>query len=423
MTTSLSIRQLKTGITIRYVMALSLIAILSTFAFFFLHSALNDSDSTAYIVNISGKQRMLSQHIALDAHNIYENLLHHREGRQLHNNLSRQSLVKNIQKMLEANQMLSSGELLNKQKVELSPEIHEMYFGQMNIAQRVKQYTSNANKILETSGYEQVHKIVDLINLQAEPLLIDLNKVVQQYEIEGEKRLAEIRKMEVIVWVATILMLFVEALFIFQPMVNHIIKLSGAEERFIEKLQYEVKIRTLNLEQANQKLEDLASHDPLTRLKNRLNLEYDLEEIVKQHIKHHAPYAVLMFDIDWFKKVNDEYGHDVGDLVLVEVAQLLKHVVRQGDKVYRFGGEEFVILLNRVSFKDAVTRAEKIREEIENHLFETSEYKLRKTVSGGLYHSSLRKINNLKIILKLVDEALYESKSKGRNRVTNVRPG
>ena len=87
-----SVQKLKTDITIRYAIALFLIAVLSTFAFFFLHSAIKDSDSTAYIVNVSGKQRMLSQHIALDVHRIHISLLHHRKDKQLHNNISRQLL-------------------------------------------------------------------------------------------------------------------------------------------------------------------------------------------------------------------------------------------------------------------------------------------------------------------------------------------
>jgi len=416
-----SVRQLKISITIRYAVALSLIAILSTFAFFFLHSALKDSNSTAYIVNISGKQRMLSQHIALDVHRIHESLLHHEGHSHIHSNLSRQLLIQNTEEMLIANKMLSTGKLLNKQSVELSPAIDEMYFDQMNLDERVKQYTSTAKQILEISNYQQAHGIVEIINLQSEQLLVDLNKVVHQYEIEGEKKLSDISQLEIIVWISTLFMLFFVALFIFQPMVQHIIKLSEAEERSIENLQQQVEIRTLYLQQANQKLEDLASHDPLTRLRNRLNFEQDLEEIVKQHIKHHSPYAVLMLDIDWFKKINDDYGHDVGDLVLVEIAGILKHTVRQEDKVYRIGGEEFVILLNRVSFEDATKKAEKIRIAIENYDFKTKESILKKTVSGGLYHSSLKEIKDLKTILKFVDEALYESKSKGRNRVSHVQ--
>ncbi len=421
MSKNLSIRTLRRSITLQYTIALSLIATLSTVAFFFLGSALEGSSNTAFIVNISGKQRMLSQHIALDVHRIHEDLLHEKVSNIESHNRKKLLLTKHIQEMLVANKMLSSGILPDKQNIELSPVIYDMYFGQMNLNQRVKDYVSIAEKITISTDYNQANKFVDILNLQSEPLLVDLNKAVQQYEIEGENKLLSIKTMELAVWGSTIFILLIEAIFIFQPLVRKIVKLTETEERSIENLQHEVEKRTLHLEQANQKLENLASHDPLTRLKNRLNLESDLEDIMHQHDMHQAPYAVLMFDIDWFKKVNDTYGHDAGDVVLIEFANLLKQSVRQGDWVYRIGGEEFVILLNRATYEDTLIKAENIRKSIEKHTFTINDAKIKKTVSGGLYHSSLKNIKNVKEILKLVDNALYISKSKGRNRVSNIQ--
>jgi len=182
----------------------------------------------------------------------------------------------------------------------------------------------------------------------------------------------------------------------------------------------ELKVEHQQLKQVNYKLADLASHDHLTGLRNRLNMERDIEQLIQQHKKHHAPYAVLMFDIDWFKKVNDIHGHAVGDFILIEVAKLLMQDVRQDDRVYRAGGEEFVIVLNRISLEDTLYRAEKIRASIENHPFKIKKIAVSKTISGGLYHSSLIKVDKVERVLKLVDDALYESKSKGRNQITNA---
>jgi len=187
-----------------------------------------------------------------------------------------------------------------------------------------------------------------------------------------------------------------------------------------ELVEKALKLEAFLLKQANEKLEVMAHHDPLTGLRNRLNMEQDIEDIILQHSKHHAPFAVLMFDIDWFKKVNDKYGHDMGDFVLIEVAKLLRAAIRREDKVYRAGGEEFMVLLNRISLEDTVYRAEKIRSSIEEHVFKSDDNKTLKTISGGLYHSSLIKTAKVERILKLVDDALYESKSKGRNQITNV---
>jgi len=409
--------KLQTNLTRRYAFALSLIAVLSTGAFAALYSALQDSNHTAFIVNISGKQRMLSQHIALDVHRVYKTAFN---KDSLANNSSKQLLLKNTQEMLKANQALSSGNLRNEQHVEISTDIYEMYFGEKDISSRVKNYTINAVRILDASNLQQAKKIVDLIDTQSESLLMDLNAVVKQYEIEGDQNLLNIQIMEIVIWITTIFILLLEVIFIFQPMIQHILHLAEAEERSIENLQNQVNIRTLSLQQANQKLETLASHDPLTGLKNRLNFEQDLEYIVEQHVKNHCPYAILMFDIDFFKQVNDAHGHDVGDLVIVDTANLLKQSIRQEDKVYRIGGEEFIIVLNRVTHKAATGKAEDIRQSVEDHIFHADGVTLKKTISGGLYHSSVRESESLKEILKLVDDALYSSKQNGRNQISHV---
>ena len=153
----------------------------------------------------------------------------------------------------------------------------------------------------------------------------------------------------------------------------------------------------------NIKLEDIALYDPLTGLKNRFYLESDIKKVIDNYHLNHAPYAVLMFDIDWFKEVNDTYGHDVGDKVLKELSAILKSSVREEDKVYRVGGEEFVILLNRIAYKDTIALAEKIRRLIEQHIFKVADKEFSKTISCGLFHSSMMQVNDVKYVLKLVD--------------------
>ncbi|RLA75922.1 MAG: hypothetical protein DRG78_20050 [Epsilonproteobacteria bacterium] len=173
------------------------------------------------------------------------------------------------------------------------------------------------------------------------------------------------------------------------------------------------------LANSNVKLKDIALYDPLTGLRNRFYLERDIENVILHHKEHNAPYATLMFDIDWFKEVNDTYGHDIGDEVLKELSQILQSSVREEDKVYRAGGEEFVILLNRITYKQTKNIAEKIRLLIQNHTFKVKNEEFSKTISAGLYHSSLIHVDDVKTVLKLIDNALYESKTNGRNRVTN----
>ncbi len=81
-------------------------------------------------------------------------------------------------------------------------------------------------------------------------------------------------------------------------------------------MQHQVQMRTLHLEHANKQLSSLAGHDPMTGLFNRLSLEVDINKLIDSFNKHKSPFAVIIFDIDWFKDVNDTYGHDIGDFVL-----------------------------------------------------------------------------------------------------------
>lgn len=183
------------------------------------------------------------------------------------------------------------------------------------------------------------------------------------------------------------------------------------------ELEQQVKARTLDLEQSNQKLFHLASHDPLTGLKNRLHMEDELDRLMLHYKINHLPYAVAMLDIDWFKKINDTYGHDAGDFVLRELAKLFLSTIRQEDTIFRSGGEEFVIIFNRIKSEDAFNRCELLRQRIEAHTFIYKDETFKLTISGGIYHPEGKEVLSVREVLKHADNALYLAKSKGRNRI------
>lgn len=141
-------RLLYRSITRRYTLAVVIIALLSSGAFYTLRSALSDSESTAYIVNLSGRQRMLSQHIALDAHRLY------RSKYVTHENYTdfQRVLTEHIQTMALANHQLSTGNLSENNVVDLSPMIWSMYFDDMNLSERVTHYLEFAKGLESTSG-------------------------------------------------------------------------------------------------------------------------------------------------------------------------------------------------------------------------------------------------------------------------------
>ena len=160
-------------------------------------------------------------------------------------------------------------------------------------------------------------------------------------------------------------------------------------------------------------LKDENLQDPLTSLLNRRGLSFYFDkELNKANIN--SPLTLMLVDIDYFKSINDVYGHDVGDLCLIEVAKALKEELRKNDIIARFGGEEFIIILPNTALTKAITIAEALRSKVSQGTY--SEFKLPLTVTFGITQSEAKNETTLKMI-KRADKALYKGKDKGRNRV------
>ncbi|MYL22916.1 diguanylate cyclase [Halomonas alkaliantarctica] len=163
-----------------------------------------------------------------------------------------------------------------------------------------------------------------------------------------------------------------------------------------------------------------ATHDALTGLLNRGALERRLAEIEREEARtgKPVPYALLMLDIDHFKRVNDTHGHSVGDKVLREFARLIALQVRAGDFVARYGGEEFVVVLLGADAENAALVAERIRETVEGAtLFDHDGNPVPVTTSIGVACPDAPQASEA--TLKVADERLYHAKESGRNRVCN----
>jgi len=161
-----------------------------------------------------------------------------------------------------------------------------------------------------------------------------------------------------------------------------------------------------------------AFRDGLTQLYNRKFLDEHLTKLIPQALRKKINIGVLMLDMDHFKAVNDEYGHDVGDLVLKELSRILSENVRDSDIVVRYGGEEFIVLLIGIdSEKSAIDIANKIRLKVsQNEITVYAGNTLKKTVSIGLSVFP-QDSTNFDIILKNADIALYDAKENGRDKV------
>jgi two-component system cell cycle response regulator len=147
-------------------------------------------------------------------------------------------------------------------------------------------------------------------------------------------------------------------------------------------------------------------------------MDTHLENIVREANEHGRPISIMMLDIDHFKQVNDTYGHNVGDEVIKEFANRIINNIRPSDLAVRYGGEEFVVILNNTDMPNTQTVAERIRSQIETVPFKvsTADGMINKTTSLGI--SVLRKEGDtVETILKRADEALYAAKHGGRNRI------
>ncbi|PHS37705.1 MAG: peptidase C56 [Sulfurovum sp.] len=179
-----------------------------------------------------------------------------------------------------------------------------------------------------------------------------------------------------------------------------------------ETLELKVKERTIQIEEKNKQLKVLAQTDYLTGLYNRAKINEVLNYELKYSKRYHTIFGVMMIDIDLFKQINDNYGHQLGDTVLCEFANLLKENSRETDTVGRWGGEEFFIIVENVD-KDAILKlAEILRVVISNYAFSIIKYK---TASFGvsIYQSN----DDINTIVSRADAALYKAKKHGKNRV------
>jgi two-component system cell cycle response regulator len=185
----------------------------------------------------------------------------------------------------------------------------------------------------------------------------------------------------------------------------------------IKKLQQELGDREKELSQMNDRLLHISLTDGLTGVDNRRALEQRLHEMFEHSRRLHEPISCVMCDIDHFKKVNDTYGHAAGDEVLKQFAGILKDAAREVDRVGRYGGEEFLLLLPGTVLDAAVTFAERVRERVEENTFSFEGGTLKRTVSLGVASWPHPRIEDREEMLKAADDALYVAKHLGRNRV------
>ncbi|MDD3306608.1 MAG: GGDEF domain-containing protein [Acetobacterium sp.] len=183
---------------------------------------------------------------------------------------------------------------------------------------------------------------------------------------------------------------------------------------YLYKYYFDNTLQTLELKQANDKLNYISTHDGLTGLYNRREFEQQLFTLNQEDNDN---IALLLLDIDFFKHINDRYGHLVGDQVLIHIAQIIKHAVPPDFIVSRWGGEEFLIAGQVESLEQALSLAEIIRVHIASESSLLEQRNITVTTSLGVSLMTGDCIKNFDHYFKLTDDALYLAKENGRNRV------
>ncbi len=171
----------------------------------------------------------------------------------------------------------------------------------------------------------------------------------------------------------------------------------------------------MKLQEEIIKLEKESNIDPLTKVFNKRALIKDLGDILNCGLDKKLDLTVMMFDLDDFKKVNDTYGHIAGDKTLIYLGKILKNSLRNEVKVYRFGGEEFFIVLNRIDIEQAKKIGDRILETMRKSKLLYKSSTIRITLSGGI--TSHKKGDTLDSIIERVDSALYRAKNSGKDRI------
>mgnify|MGYP000326529644 CR=1 FL=1 len=174
----------------------------------------------------------------------------------------------------------------------------------------------------------------------------------------------------------------------------------------------------VKLNDLNNELKELSHKDYLTGLYNRRFFAEEAARAIALTLRNNSQFSIITMDIDKFKNINDTYGHAAGDMVIINVAEKLKELIRKSDIPARFGGEEFVLLLYDISSTNAMKVAENMRKLVENLEIHYENEIIKFTISFGVAQfDTFKDDNNIEHTIVRADKALYEAKKSGRNKV------
>jgi diguanylate cyclase (GGDEF)-like protein len=389
------------SLTLRYIFALSLIAILVIAAQILVQYSLSHQENDSRIINIAGRQRLLTQSMRKASLMILT----------APSNTVRFEGLSDIKSSFEQwseghDFLLSSGKQIhgNPQKVFLLFEEAEPH--RLAIQESARLLIAAMDQGAEP---DLLAEAAATIIHHGSPMLRILDRVVAAYEQDARQGVRQLRQVEIVLTVIMLGVLALEALFIFRPAVLRI-------KRDMSRLR-----------EASNQLWLLSQHDGLTGVPNRRSFDDKLDEEWGRAVRERQSLALIMLDIDHFKLFNDHHGHLAGDDALRRVAQATQdQLKRPGDFLARYGGEEFGLVLPDTGLEGALLIAERIRWGVEtlgikHRTFPAGE---KVTVSLGVAAEWPKVNGNPDDLLRAADQALYAAKLAGRNQVRSAeQPG
>ena len=191
------------------------------------------------------------------------------------------------------------------------------------------------------------------------------------------------------------------------------------EGELVARVNIHLRLKELYeaVQDKNRQLQELANRDGLTGLHNHRYFQEQLSKDFLRARRYHESLSCILFDIDYFKKFNDTYGHQTGDVVLSTLGRVIEESIRDSDFAARYGGEEFAVILYHTDRSAAVDVAERLRQMVEGRKIHDKDEVLNVTISVGVATFPHEEIRDSKRLIECADKALYKAKENGRNRV------
>jgi len=268
----------------------------------------------------------------------------------------------------------------------------------------------NSDEISHKLSYARLYKDFDWV-IATGVYLDDIDVLIKKEQVEiGLTYRKGIR-----VFLITIVFLLILASYLFNSFEKRFVKLINRHNRELESKNKELSIEKDKVEGALLKIQEIAYLDQLTSLWNRRAMYIRLQEEASRSTRTDQKFCLIMGDVDYFKKINDTYGHKVGDFVLKELAGVFSEAMRVEDSIARWGGEEFLFLVNASDLEEGAMVAEKLRTAVERREFFFESHQIQVSMTFGVSEFFID--DNIDQVINSADNKLYLGKNKGRNCV------